>query len=85
MTIDTERNERSSSIDDRYYPTCWCWIGRPTPYWVMVFGGILVVIGGIWLLTTLEIMPRILENALGPVILILIGLAYLVNGFVLRR
>ena len=85
MTTEAERDERTPSMDERYYPTCWCWIGQPTPYWVVVFGGILTIIGGIWLLTNLGILPRLLENALGPGIVILIGLAYLVNGLALRK
>lgn len=85
MPHETEKDERTLFIDEHYYPVCWCWMGQPTPFWVTVFGGILVVIGGIWLLTTLELLPKLYENALGPVIGILVGLAYLVNSIVRRK
>ena len=85
MASETGKEDKYPPLEERWSPICWCWPGRPTPYWAAAFGGILVVVGGIWLLTTLQLLPKLIENALGPMILILIGLASLVNSVVMRR
>ena len=85
MSTDFENRNRFEGDDVRYYPVCGCWPVSRTPFGVSIFGSILVVVGGFWLLTRLELLPRLVEESLGPIVVILIGIAYLINSFSLKR
>jgi len=85
MSKDFENRNRLEGEDVRYYPVCWCWPGSRTPFGLSVFGSILVVVGVFWLLSRLDMLPRLFEDSLGPIVVILIGIAYLINSFSVRK
>jgi len=85
MNTDTERRSRLEGNDVRYYPACFCWPGSQTRFGFSVFGGLLVFVGGFWLLSTLQLLPRLVQDSLGPIVVILIGIAYLINTVLVRE
>ena len=85
MNTDFDKRSRFEGNDVRYYPFCCFLPGIRTPFGLSVFGGIIVLIGGFWLLTTLELLPSLVQDALGPIVVILIGIAYLINSLSLRE
>ena len=79
------KDPRFNRGEDSYYiPWCWPWFGRPSPVTLAVIGGITAILGTVWLLIEVEILPQIWEKAIGPAAVILIGVAYLLNSLSLR-
>ncbi len=81
----TDRFETAENQEHReyvYYPACFCGI-LPGTFGITFFGSILVLIGGVWLLDSLNILPVVLGNAIWPLALITIGLGYL--GWVIAK
>jgi len=85
MTTEFGKRNQLEDGELRVYPVCWYWPESRTPYGISVWGGVLVVVGGIWLLSTLELLPRLVQDSLGPIVVILIGIAYLINTVLHRE
>ena len=85
MNIDSENRSRLEGNDVRYYPACCCWPGTRTPFGLAVFGGILTLIGALWLMAELGLLPSVMNISLWPVVLIMIGISYLINSFSRRE
>ena len=85
MNTESEKRSRLEGNDARYYPVCCFLPGIQTQFGLSVFGGIIVLVGGFWLLTTLDLLPRLVQDSLGPIVVILIGIAYLINSLLIRE
>ena len=74
--------EDTAQIDSQperryYYVGGCCW---PTGYFgTALWGGIIILLGSAWLLTNLDLIPASFDDIFWPLILIVIGLAFLAS------
>ncbi len=81
--MSTERENTKMRVERDYYPLCWC--GPVSTFGAILFGTILLLVGGVLLLNNLNLVPGILVDNLWPLVLIGIGAAYLGWAFYARR
>lgn len=73
MSANIEKTE--TAVRREYDPICWC--GPTTTIGASLFGSVLLFIGGVLLLDNLDLVPAQLVDSLWPIVIIVIGLAYL--------
>ncbi len=81
--MNTERENTKMRMEREYYPVCWC--GPVSTFGAILFGAILLLVGGVLLLDNLFLIPGILVDNLWPLVLIGIGAAYLGSVLYARR
>lgn len=65
----------------RYITNFWCSCDPPNLYWAVIWGGILILSGAGWLLFNFNLLPALFLDVLGPLVIIVIGIAYLGRGY----
>lgn len=80
MQIDVV-SQMKESRHSQTYATCWCGCVPTSPYWAMVWGGILTLSGIAWLLFNLNLITLQTLELSWPISLIAVGFAHL--GWVL--
>ncbi len=81
--MNTERENTEMRVQREYYPVCWC--GPVSNFGAILFGTILLLVGGVLLLDNLFLIPGILADNIWPLVLIGIGAAYLGSVLYARR
>lgn len=81
MTDEFEYNQ--PQVERGYYPICAC--GPVSTFGTYLWGGLLVLFGGVWLFDNLNLLPAILLDVFWPLVLIGIGLLYLGRAAYIRR